>query len=132
MMTLQADLNQPNDNSKLSIGGIPPSISSTHYYYATISVFEYEGCIRNVKINGQLRNLQLVPNAYNLAQGNCDCKYLDKATTDCINIAPVVSNYEFPWWIILIVIAALMLLGKYQVFFYLFQIWQKYSIRVLS
>ncbi len=113
MKALQNDLNQVNDNAKLSIGGIPPSISSTHYYYATISVFEYEGCIRNVKINGQLRNLQLVQNAYNLAQANCDCKYLDKLTTNCINILSSVAVYEFPWWIILIIIAALLLLGKY-------------------
>lgn len=100
------------DEAKLSLGGIPPDISINHYYYNQLNVFEFEGCIRNLRVNGDLRNLKLVPNGSNLAQNQqqCDCLYLNKC--DSIN-APVIKSYEFPWWIILIILGALSVLGKF-------------------
>lgn len=99
------------DVQALSLGGVPPDISKNDFYHTSLRVFEYEGCIRNLKINGQWRNLKL--NKYNLAVENCDCKYQANPSKDCINTQKViVPATEFPWWIILIVIAALILLGK--------------------
>ena len=99
------------DTVTLSLGGIPPAISTNHYYYSVLNVFEYEGCIRNLRVNGDLRDLKLSANEFNLAQNaaECDCKYLKQC--DTLN-APVVRTYEFPWWIILIIIAVLLMLGK--------------------
>jgi len=103
---------QPNDDVKLSLGGIPQSISTNHFYYKLLNVFEYEGCIRNLRVNGDLRNLKLEPSQYNLAENTvvCDCKY----SLDCSGIVDAISStkQEFPWWIILIIIAALIMLGK--------------------
>jgi hypothetical protein len=103
-----------NDDVRLSLGGIPPRISLNHYYYKMLNVFEYEGCIRNVKVNGNLRNLKLSANDFNLAQNaqQCDCMYLAKCDA---NQAPVIRTNEFPWWIILIILGALMILGKYAI-----------------
>lgn len=100
------------DEVRLSLGGIPPKISLNHFYYKTLNVFEYEGCIRNLKVNGELRNLKLVPNDYNLAQNaqQCDCMYLAKCDS---NASPVIRTNEFPWWIILIILGALLILGNY-------------------
>lgn len=103
---------QASDTVTLSLGGIPPSISTNHYYYSVLNVFEYEGCIRNLRINGELRDLKLTANNFNLAQNSaeCDCKYLK----DCEVVnASIIKNYEFPWWIILIIIAVLLMLGKF-------------------
>ena len=113
MNDLTADLAIKSDN-RLSLGGVPPEISKNNYYYPNLLVYEYEGCIRNVRINGQIKDLSLVSKAnYNLATANCDCKYQYKQTTDCIVSGRIVPpTPEFPWWIILIVIAALILLGK--------------------
>lgn len=99
-------------NSRLSLGGIPPSISLNHYYYLALNVFEYEGCLRNVRVNGELRDLTLQRSQFNLAQNvqQCDCTYLKKCDTTAIRI---VRPYEFPWWIILIILAALFMLGKF-------------------
>jgi hypothetical protein len=111
MSDLIADSSIKSDN-RLSIGGVPPEISKLNYYYPSLLVFEYEGCIRNVKINGQIRDLSLIKNNYNQASGNCDCRYQFKQPTGCINSNKVVQpTPDFPWWIILIVIVALILLG---------------------
>lgn len=113
MKDLVADSSIPSDN-RLSIGGVPPEISKNNYYFPTLLVFEYEGCIRNVKINGQIRDLSLNnPSNYNQAYINCDCKYQTTQPFGCINkTQKVTSAQEFPWWIILIVVAALIMLGK--------------------
>jgi hypothetical protein len=104
---------QPTDENRLSLGGIPPSISINHFYYSVLSVFEYEGCLRNLRVNGDLRNLQLSKNQneFNSAENSkeCDCVY-DKKCDPAKNT--IVRTYEFPWWIILIICAALLLLGK--------------------
>ena len=100
------------DQSRLSLGGIPPNISINHYYYNQLNVFEFEGCIRNVRVNGDLRNLKLNPNQFNLAQNlqQCDCIYTDS----CVSvIAPVVRSNEFPWWIIVVILGALACLGRF-------------------
>lgn len=101
---------QTGDDNRLSLGGIPPSISLNHYYYLMLNVFEYEGCIRNLKINGDYRDLTLKPNEYNLAQNlqQCDCIYLKKCDSTAIR---VVRTNEFPWWIIIIILAALLMLA---------------------
>jgi hypothetical protein len=119
MDELIADLSIKGD-VKLSIGGVPTEISKNDYYYSTLNVYEYEGCIRNVRINSQLRDLKLNGNKNNnLASENCDCKYQLKQPADCINSGKVVTpGPEFPWWIILIVIAALILLGMIYLYFY--------------
>jgi hypothetical protein len=108
-----------NDEVRLSLGGIPPKISLNHYYYKMLNVFEYEGCIRNVKVNGNLRNLKLRANDFNLAQNaqQCDCMYLAKCDS---NQTPLLRTNEFPWWIILIILGALMILGKYNALFIIF------------
>lgn len=105
---LKADAAKLNDNVKLSLGGIPPAISQYHYYHNSLNVFEYEGCIRNLKINGQQRDLKLEESKYSLAQEGCDCKYQIKCT---ISTLPVVQTKDFPWWIILIIVAGLLLLA---------------------
>ena len=112
----------PNDELRLSLGGIPPKISLNHYYYKMLNVFEYEGCIRNVKVNGDLRNLKLRANDFNLAQNEqkCDCIYLDKCDSFAI---PGTYKNEFPWWIILVILAALLILGKYITFIALVLFW---------
>ena len=103
---------QASDTITLSLGGIPPAISTNHYYYNVLNVFEYEGCIRNLRVNGDLRDLKLTPNQFNLVDNtaDCDCKYQ-------INCNPNPSPYHppitpFPWWIILIIIAVLFMLSK--------------------
>ena len=106
---LNADAAKLNDNVKLSLGGIPPAISQYHYYHNSLNVFEYEGCIRNLKINGQQSDLKLQESKYSLAQEGCDCKYQIRCTTTTL---PVVQTKDFPWWIILIIVAGLLLLGK--------------------
>ncbi len=100
------------DEIRLSLGGIPPKVSQNHYYYKVLNVFEYEGCLRNLKVNGELRDLKLKQNEFNLAQNaqQCDCNYLAKC--DSKN-EPIVRSHEFPWWIILIILGALLILGKY-------------------
>jgi hypothetical protein len=103
---------QDNDDVKLSLGGIPQSISTNHFYYKLLKVFEYEGCIRNLRVNGDLRDLKL-QSSFNLAENTvvCDCKY----SIECSGITDAISSVkqEFPWWIILIIIAALVMLGKF-------------------
>ena len=108
---MQADPQQ-SDDVRLSLGGIPPLISTNHFYYSILNVFEYEGCIRNLRVNGDLRNLKLSSNQndYNLAREDCDCKYQIKCTTP--DRQALIRSNEFPWWIILIILGALLLLGK--------------------
>ncbi len=105
---------QNNDDLKLSLGGIPPSISINHYYYNVLNVFEYEGCIRSLKINGDYRNLRLSVNQndFNLAQNLAQCDCLYNSQCDSSSSFSVVKNNEFPWWIIIIIIGTLILLGK--------------------
>lgn len=107
------DMN-PSDVSKLSLGGIPPTISNNHFYYSLLDVYEYEGCIRNLRVNGDLRNIKLSsnPDEYNLAQDiqQCDCTY-----NHLCSLNPQTWKTEanpFPWWIILIIVGTLLLLGK--------------------
>ncbi|CAF0737580.1 unnamed protein product [Brachionus calyciflorus] len=97
---------QVTDDFRLILGGIPPAISTNHYYYNQLNVFEYEGCVRNLRVNGDLRNLKLRPNEFNSAQNlqQCDCIYLNKCDS---NLAPVIRSNEFPWWIIIIILGAL-------------------------
>lgn len=103
---------QATDDVQLSLGGIPPSISTNHFYYKILNVFEYEGCIRNVRVNGELRDLKL-GDQYNLAENKepCDCKYSEECTAVIGQIKR--PGTDFPWWIILIIIAGLIMLGKY-------------------
>ena len=105
---LNADAQTPNDQVRLSLGGIPPAISQYHFYHNNLNVFEYEGCIRNLRVNGQLRDLKLEQNKFSLAQEGCDCRYQSKCTAALL---PVVKTTEFPWWIILIIVAGLLLLA---------------------
>lgn len=125
-----------SDESRLSLGGIPPNISINHYYYNQLNVFEFEGCIRNVRVNGDLRNLKLRANEFNLAQNlqQCDCIYTD----NCVSVlAPVVRSNEFPWWIIVVILGALACLGKCSIFFFLLALFdfeqqnkKKYSLKI--
>ena len=110
---MMADVSQA-DTSKLSLGGIPPAISNNHFYYSLLDVYEFEGCVRNVRVNGDLRNLKLSnnPDEYNLAQNGqqCDCLY-----NHVCSLSPKPWQAEsspFPWWIILIIVGTLLLLGK--------------------
>ena len=107
------DISQ-SDVTKLSLGGIPPTISNNHFYYSLLDVYEYEGCIRNLRVNGDLRDIKLSsnPDDYNLAQDiqQCDCTYNHHCTLN-----PQTWKTEanpFPWWIILIIVGTLLLLGK--------------------
>ena len=107
----QQMLQSRNESSILSLGGIPPSISTNHYYYNVLNVFEYDGCIRNLRINGDLRDLALNPQRQNLAYNiPCSCDY----TVDCTVSTPLLvkAPSAMPWWIILILLGALICLGK--------------------
>ena len=102
------------DKVRLSLGGIPLSISTNHFYYSVLNVFEYEGCIRNVRVNGELRDLHLSGHIdeHNLADNSeqCDCEFL--ALCDPNTLYSRVDNKEFPWWIIIIIVGILFMLGK--------------------
>lgn len=101
---------QDTDDVQLSLGGIPPSISTAHYYYKILNVFEYEGCIRNLRVNSELRDLKL-GEFFNLAENTepCDCKYSEECTAVIGSIKR--PGTDFPWWIILIIVAGLLMLA---------------------
>jgi hypothetical protein len=112
------------DDVRLSLGGIPPAISINHYYYSVLNVFEYEGCIRNLRVNGGLRDIRLSnnQNEFNLAQNNQQCDCLYNGVCDAFNANSIVKSNEFPWWIILIVVGTLLMLGKlkFEVFYFFY------------
>jgi hypothetical protein len=101
------------DVSKLSLGGIPPTISNNHFYYSLLDVYEYEGCIRNLRVNGDLRNLKLSnnPDEYNLAQDGQQCDCLYRHICQIVKDKYTSEHNPFPWWIILIIVGTLLLLA---------------------
>ena len=99
-----------NDPVAISLGGVPEAITNNHYYFAMLGVFEYEGCIRNLKVNGVLKDLTLQSGASSRAMNaECACKHF----VGC-QVGPfeyIKNPREFPWWIILIILAALLMLA---------------------
>jgi hypothetical protein len=102
----------PTDNITLILGGMSPSVSGSFYYFKILNVFEYNGCLRNFKVNGEFRDLTLKQNSFNLASNEnfCDCNYNIQCSNGPIKNS-LIRTTEFPWWIILIIAAVLAILA---------------------
>lgn len=90
----------------LVLGGILPQISNLGLYSKYLSNYQYEGCINDLKINGKLRDLKLISDQKS-ALNSCSCELQNS----CSPKQASTNDLSFLWWIILIVLGVLILLG---------------------
>jgi hypothetical protein len=92
----------------LVLGGILPQTSNLGLYSKYLSNHQYEGCLRDLKIDGKLRDLKLNANEQSSALNGCSCELQNS----CLPKQASQNDLSFLWWIILIILGVLILLGN--------------------
>ncbi|KAI0981550.1 hypothetical protein GJ496_010504 [Pomphorhynchus laevis] len=106
-----SDIGENQDNA-LYLGGLPQRLRVQDVFRHVLAVHEFEGCLRNVMINGQFLDLFIPQNLEGLQHkdsyaGQCPCRhhiYCD------VSLMPRALVPSVPWWIWILILAVIFIM----------------------